>query len=628
MVSKQYHGRRLKSSLFYLTWVLDSDRFYEMVKKALLIFCIVMVIFALVFSFILSRIFKESSETLSWLRREREPHEVDFLEILLKEKKGWEVIVDYSDVRDVEFSHNKFYLATSGGVIVLSSEGKVERVLNSLWGLPENRYTHVLTYGEGVLALSEGGTLLSLRDRYALKYSLQNIGRVTGISKRESGVLLSATSGVFLLAKDKISKLEDIEDVKIAENLLNGLIVGTIHGKVYILSPTFTDSITDIDAVNDFEEYSGVLYIATPLGLERITDDERECLLTGEFITDIIVFRDKICCGTFDGRIMVGEKIFRVGSEEVVINRLKVFDEILYAATSIGVFLFNGEKWSPFYKPTTETPLNYITTIEKSGNEIYIGTFEDGCFSFHSDRLQEINIDEDVNEINHIVKIGNNLCIASNSGLYLLKQKGAVEMEDLPTNFVNGVVSDGKRLVTGTSKGFSVFDLVKMHSKNYGSFQGLINNRVYAVEFFEGRIVLGTLGGISIFDGKSFRNYTSANSPLKANWINCLLSVNERMYIGTYGGGIAYLDKEGITVIEDSKETEINHNCIFYKNPFLLAGTVKNGLFVYNEKENRGRFLKGYFPRDDVTAVFIDDEFFYIGTEQGLYIVEAKEMPL
>lgn len=599
-----------------------------MIKKALLIFCVLIVISSIIFSIIFFRILKESSETLSWLRRESRPQKIEFLEVLIQKKKGWDINVDYADVRDIEFFNKKFYLATSGGIIILSPEGKVLQILNTLWGLPENSYIQLLEHSDGILALSEGGTLVNVRDKYLLKYALNNTDKVTAISKRESDILVSSIGGIFLLARDKISRIEDIKEVKITENLLNGLIVGTIHGTVYILSPTFTDSITDIDAVNDFEEHEGFLYIATPLGLERISENERELILTGEFITGLVTFQGNVCCGTYDGRIIIGEKVFRIASEDVVVNRLKVIGDNLYASTSDGVYVFNGEKWSVFYKQTTETPLMYITSIEKTGNELYIGTFEDGCFTLQSNRLQKVALDEDINEINQVVKEGNNLFIASNSGLFLLSRKGVKELAGLPTNFVNALVFDERRLVTGTSKGFSIFDMAKMNCINYGTFQGLINNRVYAVEYFDGDIVLGTLGGISIFDGKEFENITSANSKLKNNWINCLLTTEERMYIGTYGGGVAYLEKEGITIIEDSKETEINHNCLFYKEPYLLAGTCNNGLFVFDEKKNTGKFLKGYFPRDDVTAVFADDEYYYIGTEQGLYIVEAKEMPL
>lgn len=607
---------------------MDSDRFYEMIKKALLIFCVLIVVSSIIFSIIFFRIIKESSETLSWLRRESRPRKIEFLEVLIQKKKGWDIIVDYADVRDIEYVNKKYYLATSGGIVVLSPEGKVEHILNTLYGLPENSYVQLLEHSDGVLALSEGGALVNVRDRYLLKYALKNTEKVMSISKRESDVLLSSIGGIFLLARDKISKIEDMRDVKISENLMNGLVVGTIHGTVYIFSPTFTDSLTDIDAVNDFEEHDGLLYIATPLGLERISPDERTLTLTGEFITNLVTFNEKVCCGTYDGRIIVGGKVYRITPENIVVNRLKVINGTLFATTSDGVYRFDDEKWSVFYKQTTDTPLKYITSIEKTGNELYIGTFENGCFTLQSNRLQKVALDEDINEINQVVKKGNNLFIASNSGLFLLGRKGVKELAGLPTNFVNALVFDERRLVTGTSKGFSIFDIKKMNCKNYGTFQGLINNRVYAVEYFDGDIVLGTLGGMSIFDGKEFENITSANSKLKNNWINCLLTIEERIYIGTYGGGVAYLEKEGITVIEDSKETEINHNCLFYKEPYLLAGTCNNGLFVFDEKKNTGKFLKGYFPRDDVTAVFADDEYFYIGTEQGLYIVESKVMPL
>jgi hypothetical protein len=98
--------------------------------------------------------------------------------------------------------------------------------------------------------------------------------------------------------------------------------------------------------------------------------------------------------------------------------------------------------------------------------------------------------------------------------------------------------------------------------------------------------------------------------------------------VGTYGGGIAYIDKKGIQVIDDTEGIEVNAHSLYYQTPYLFAGTCKNGLLVYNEKEGRTEFLRGIFPLDDVTAVCADEEHYYIGTEQGFYRIDKKELPL
>lgn len=613
---------------FFSTWKLYSDRFYFVKRKIL--YTLIVLIFVLIFiiSVIFIKVVKQSQEVIARLRKEREPEKVEISEITLKGRKGWELFVNKGDVRDIALLNRNYYLATTGGIIILSENGTILKEFNTNWGLPENNILQLLKREDGILALTEGGKLIDLREKLFFSYNLKKMGKVLGISEREEDVLISALNGVYLLSEDEVSKIEDIKDAKITKPFSDGIVVGTIRGKVYISTATFKDSILDIDAVNDIKEKDEVIYIATPLGLMRVTREEVKLELTGEFIMTITEYSEKICCGTFDGRVIIGKTIDRVAKKETCINRLRVINNKLFALTSEGVYLLEDGKWSIFYKPSVDIPLKYITSLLKMGSELIIGTFEDGCFSLKSNRLHKLNIGKDVNEINQIVNAGNALFIATNSGLFLLNKKGVKKIVGLPSHFVSSVLVSGKKLIAGTSRGFGLMDLVHFNIKNFGSFQGLINNRVYALAHSEDKIIVGTLGGISIFDGKSFKNFTSANSALKNNWINGLINTGSRIYIGTYGGGISYLDKEDIKSIEETKGVEVNHNGLFYKKPYLFACTCKSGLFVYNEKENKGKFLRGLFPLDDVTAIYVDDEYFYIGTEQGLYKIESKEMPL
>ncbi|MCK4396260.1 hypothetical protein KAW96_06650 [candidate division WOR-3 bacterium] len=598
--------------------------------KRKILYSLVVLIFVLIFiiSVIFIKVIKQSQEVIARLRKEREPEKVEVSEITLKNRKGWELFVNKADVRDIALLNRNYYLATTGGIIILSENGTILKEFNTNWGLPENSILQLLKREDGILALTEGGKLIDLRENLFFSYNLKKMGKVLGISEREEDVLISALNGVYLLSEDEVGKIEDIKDAKITKPFSDGIVVGTIRGKVYISTATFKDSILDIDAVNDIKEKDEVIYIATPLGLKKITREEVKLELTGEFIMTITEYDEKICCGTFDGRVIIGKTIDRVAKKETCINRLRVLNNKLFALTSEGVYLLEDGKWSVFYRPSGDIPLNYITSLLKTGIQLIIGTFEDGCFSLKSNRLHRLNIEKGVNEINQIVSAGNALFIASNSGLFLLDQRGVKKIEGLPSHFVSSVLIRGKKLIAGTSRGFGLMDLVHFNIKNFGSFQGLINNRVYALAHSEDKIILGTLGGISVFDGKSFKNFTSANSALKSNWINGLIDTGSRIYIGTYGGGISYLDKEDIKSIEETKGVEVNHNGLFYKKPYLFACTCKNGLFVYNEKENKGKFLRGLFPLDDVTAIYVDDEYFYIGTEQGLYKIESKEMPL
>ncbi|TET24561.1 MAG: hypothetical protein E3J78_00965 [Candidatus Cloacimonadota bacterium] len=599
-----------------------------MKKKFLFAALTLLLISIFIILLIFIKVIRHSQETIAGLRKERGPQEVEISEIAIRSKNGWELFVEKSSARDIIFHKGKYYIATSGGIIIVAENGTVEKELNTTNGLPENSYLQLLPFDAGILALSAGGKIIRINADILFLYNMKNVGKISGISKRDDDIYLAANRGVYLLREKTVRKLENTEQVKMVKPFMNGITYGTIEGKVYISTPVFNDSITDIDVVNDIMESDGVLYIAGAHGLDIVKGGKREVNLQGEFALSLAEFKGKICCGTFDGRVIIDKSMQRVTIRGGRIIRLRVIEGNLFACTDEGVYRYENEKWSVFYKPSMDFPLQYITALEKSGTELLIGTFEDGCYTLKANRLRRLVIGNDVHEINAIVNEGGSVFIATNSGLFVLNQKGTKKVDGLASHFVNSICVYDKELIAGTSKGFGIVNLANFSIKNFCSFHGLINNRVYAITQIGEKIIAGTLGGISVFDGKIFKNITSANSSLNSNWINGLIATDKRVYIGTYGGGISYLEKEGVKNIEGTETVEVNLHSIFYKKPYLFVGTCKSGLFVYDEEERKGKFLKGYFPLDNVTSILVDDAYFYVGTEQGLYRIKTRALQL
>jgi hypothetical protein len=593
--------------------------------KFLRIFLFIFILFAVVLAAIFVRISKHTGRTIAELREQHGPERIAVTEISLVRKMGWELFADVGEVRDIVLFQSNYYLATAGGIVVSEENGKVIRILNTTWGLPENSYRQLLAGEEGVYALSQGGVLLQIRKDNALLYDLTSIGTVFSIAGEESDIHIGGDKGVYILRDDELSLLEDIERVNIVKPFMNGVAIGTTHGTAYVFTPTKKDTITGLDAVNDLWEHGNILHIATPLGVVKVGEQGKEEALAGEFLTTIAEMGGTVYYGTFDGRVIVGERINRITRKDEHVNRLRLLDGRFYACTSEGAYILDGERWKVFYRPRADVPLEYITTLHTAGDELLIGTFEDGSFRLRGQRLYRIELGDDVNEINQIVHGGQSLFFATNSGLFEMTDNGIEKREGLPSLFVNSITAFGKSVVAGTSRGFCVMDRTDLTVRNYGAYQGLINNRVYAVAATDEKIVLGTLGGISIFDGKKFLNITSANSELKNNWVNGLQSAGEKIYVGTYGGGVGCLEEKGIWLLEETEGVEVNGNGLFYRKPFLFAGTCNRGLFVYDERNERGNFLTGIFPLDNVTAVCADGDYYYIGTPQGVYRIEAKE---
>jgi ligand-binding sensor domain-containing protein len=599
-----------------------------MKRKLFLCSLIFVILIIVIISIILIKVVRQSGETIALLKKERKPRKIEFFRVTLKPRKGWELFIKKSDVRDVIFKDGHYYLATSGGIVILSDEGKIIEHYNTNWGLPENDIIQVLNKGNNILALTKGGKLIELGEGFLLNYNLEEAGKVTSISKRKDGIILSAYEGIFEIGEDKISKIHHRKNTKIAKSYSGGIAMGSIDGRIYILSPTFEDSIEGLDAINDIFVKEDTLYIGTPLGMKIISKEGKGTEFKSEFITAISEYKNNLCFGTFDGRVFVDKKMQRLCNENVSINNFRIINEQLFACTQEGLFLYIDGNWSPFYKPLKDYPLTYITSIMKVGKQIIIGTFENGCFSLESERLSKIDIAENANEINQIVASANRVFLATNSGLFIRDRENVKEIKGLPSHFVSCVQPVGEKLMVGTSQGFGIVEPKGNNIKNFGSFHGLISNRVYTISQLKDKLVIGTLGGLSIYNGRKFTNFSSANSELTSNWVNALVSTGERVYIGTYGGGISYLDIRGIKSIKETAGIEVNHNALFYRKPHLFAGTCKKGLLWFNETNKSVEFLTGIFPLNNVTAIFADNNYFYIGTEQGLYRIKANEMVL
>jgi hypothetical protein len=148
-----------------------------------------------------------------------------------------------------------------------------------------------------------------------------------------------------------------------------------------------------------------------------------------------------------------------------------------------------------------------------------------------------------------------------------------------------------------------------------------VNNHVYAVAASGRQVVAGTLGGVSVLDGDVVRvNYTTANSHLRHNWITALARVGEDWFAGTYGAGVLRLDSAGEWhVFPDLKDAfVVNPNAMLATADRVYAGSLGQGLFVYERPEERWRNTNVGLPSLNVTALAAAGGYLYVGTDNGL----------
>jgi ligand-binding sensor domain-containing protein len=194
------------------------------------------------------------------------------------------------------------------------------------------------------------------------------------------------------------------------------------------------------------------------------------------------------------------------------------------------------------------------------------------------------------------------------------------QSEGLIANQITDVVlrPDGSAIVA-TPAGVSFIDAAGISS--IYAFQGLVNNHVYALASDGARTLAGTLGGLSILDGPVVRaSFTTSNSPLKHNWITAIAKVDKDFFVGTYGAGVLRLTNRGVwETFDDLRGTiEINANAMTTTQNAVYAGTLDQGLAIYNATSGRWTFFTKGLPSRNVTAVDACRGVLYIGTDNGL----------
>ena len=161
------------------------------------------------------------------------------------------------------------------------------------------------------------------------------------------------------------------------------------------------------------------------------------------------------------------------------------------------------------------------------------------------------------------------------------------------------------------------------------AFHGLVNNHVYALGATGEELLAGTLGGLSELDGGDVRlNYTTANSNLKHNWITAIVRVGPEWMVGTYGAGVLGLDssRKFHAFETASAPIEVNPNAMLVTADFVVAGTLGDGIYVYDRHFERWSVVHNGLPSLNVTAFTYSNGYLYIGTDNGLVRIPEQKL--
>lgn len=170
-------------------------------------------------------------------------------------------------------------------------------------------------------------------------------------------------------------------------------------------------------------------------------------------------------------------------------------------------------------------------------------------------------------------------------------RKDVSQPGSLPEDFILSMCIDKRgNLWAGTYAGVSLLkqgtDEFVQYSKKLNEENSIINNYVYSILEFEGKMFFGTAGGLSVFDGTSFYNFTSQDG-LPDQVVNSLAEYNGKIIVGTnfnislfdpHGGTFALVKSFGEILNPGSVISDDEGNVYF--------GCKENGIIRINTSIN------------------------------------------
>ncbi len=98
--------------------------------------------------------------------------------------------------------------------------------------------------------------------------------------------------------------------------------------------------------------------------------------------------------------------------------------------------------------------------------------------------------------------------------------------------------------------------------------------------------------------------------------------------IGTYGAGVLSLDSAGKFHPFEvaSGRLEINPNAMLVTENTVLAGSLGDGLYVYDRQASRWSVIRNGLPSLNVTAFAAANGYIYVGTDNGLVRIPEQKL--
>jgi len=481
---------------------------------------------------------------------------------------------------------------------------------------------------------------------------------ITAILPAPSGHLLFGTKkrGVLLYDGKRITVLHPTLDALYVTALAGNesdLWVGTLNRGVLHFYAGATESFAEAQGLPDPQVQSLAIsgdttYVGTATGVAVFSNGRfARVLAPGVLATALLATPTQLYIGSEDQGVIVIPLEGRrpnpnlgPGPQLAEVRQLFTSGDAVFAVARNGLYRMNPHAfgWQRVLEAggAVLSDRNISALAADASGRIWVGYFDRGLDLLAADNRVTHVEDEHVFCVNRILpdaKTGS-VDVATANGLVRFDGAGSEQQvltraDGLIADHVTDVAAYRDGLALATPAGLTFLDA--SGARSMYAFQGLVNNHVYALGVSGDDLMAGTLGGLSLLNkGDVAANYTTTTSNLKHNWITAVVPVGSEWMVGTYGAGILGLDRSGHfhSFEVGSGQFEVNPNAMLVTASYVLAGTLGNGLYLYDRQTGRWSAIRDGLPSLNVTALAAANGFIYIGTDNGLVRIPEQKLHL
>jgi ligand-binding sensor domain-containing protein len=581
--------------------------------------------------------------------------------------KNVQILQSPKSIRAIVHFQNSIFAATDGGLLQMSETGEILRHWTVLDGLPESDLTSLAVFQSRLFIGTKSKGLINFDGENFESFRLQNheTKAITTLFTDSRTIFIGTFSGGLIefdgknLCETKAVESR-IEHITFLQKDDSQLVVGTFDQGLWLRRGDIWKNFTTADGllsnrVVEAEFIGEKFFVATDFGVSQAFNSElfqesqkvfRQIAVLPT-LSSLIVVKQQIYLTKDDGEIFTfsadgrnsdAPKIQNVGwkkPEKLETSRLfKTKDEIWFTSNqgiwkssasdtnSIALSAFGNFSDENFL---TENTVSAITI--DTDKRLWIGTFRGGIdvFSSSGKKLKHLE-NETIREINFLAQNADNKTIsaATSKGIVNFDSSfnSAVSKDEFPSRSIAQIslqtIDKKQTSAVAASKGLAVkTDNIQ---RIYSTLNGLPSNSIYTTLFARNALFVGTLGGLAqIENGKVVRVYKTSNSELKNNWITALSLAADRIFIGTYGGGVYELLPSGEIRSFKSEigDVFVNQNAMFADENRLFVGTLK-GLLCLDLTTQKWTNMTEILPSETVLSIAGNDETIFVGTTGGV----------